>query len=47
MTSKRSKLIIIALGVIASCGSGAGDRVGFSEKDGAFYTDDAVIINGM
>lgn len=29
-----------------SYGSDSEDYIGFSSKDGAFYTDDAVIING-
>lgn len=44
--SSRIKLILFWLGLLAvTCGSVTNNH-GFSEKDGGFYTDDAVILNG-
>lgn len=44
--SLRTLLTLLWLGVLAaSCGSVAEDEI-FSSKDGAFYTEDAVILNG-
>lgn len=41
----RTRLVILLVAVI--CGSViSGDRQEFSEKDGALYTRDAVIIKG-
>lgn len=42
-----TRLIILWMGLFAStCGSVSENSNGFSPKDGAFYTDDTVIING-
>lgn len=42
-----TKLLFLWIGFLAStCGSVSDGINGFSPKDGAFYTDDAVIING-
>ncbi|XP_063821183.1 transmembrane protease serine 9-like [Ostrinia nubilalis] len=41
-----TKLLILWMGLLAlTCGSDSENSNGFSPKDGAFYTDDAVIIN--
>lgn len=46
MSSSRTKLILFWLGLsAATCGSVTKDD-GFSAKDGGFYTEDAVILNG-
>lgn len=42
-----TKLIILWMGLFAlTCGSVSDISNGFSPKDGGFYIDDAVIING-
>lgn len=43
----RNKLAVLCLALIGGiCESVSDGSHGFSEKDGAFYTNDAVIING-
>lgn len=43
-----TKLIILWVGLLASSYGSDSDEgaIGFSAADGAFYTEDAVIING-
>lgn len=44
--SIRTKLVIVWLSLIATTCWSVSEDNGFSSKDGAFYIDDAVVING-